>query len=39
MPGDQMVFVQVPQNTPESKLLMAQAAGESTNVPCVTGIL
>lgn len=28
MPGDQMVFVQVPQNTPESQLLMAQAAGK-----------
>lgn len=27
MPGDQMVFVQVPQNIPESQLLTAQAAG------------
>lgn len=28
MPGDQMVFVKVPQNTPEPQLLTAQGTGE-----------
>lgn len=28
MPGDQMVFVQVPQNIPEPQLLTAQAVEE-----------